>query len=56
MKDNQDKEIVCEEQFKQQCVSGYGTKACKLRYFNKKCMMALKQKSQEPKVSKCIIK
>lgn len=56
MENNQDKEILCEEHFKKQCVSGYGTKACKLRYFNKNCMMALKQEQQEHKVSKCIIK
>lgn len=39
----------CDEIFKKQCLSTYGSKQCKLRFFNDRCLMALKNKEKEGK-------
>lgn len=39
----------CDAKQKEQCTSQYGTYACKLRYFNKQCLMALKENKQKGK-------
>ena len=36
----------CDAKHKEQCTSQYGTYACKLRYFKKECLMALKENKQ----------
>lgn len=42
-------EIKCDDIIKKQCLSEHNSKACKLRYFNGRCMMALKNKAEENK-------
>lgn len=37
----------CDAKQKEQCTSQYGTYACKLRYFKKECLMALKENKQK---------
>ena len=37
----------CDAKQKEQCTSQYGTYACKLRYFKKQCLMALKENKQQ---------
>lgn len=39
--------IKCDIKLRNQCVSAYGSYACKLRFFNGRCLMALKNKQKE---------
>lgn len=43
------KKIKCDKKLKEQCTSQYGSYACRLRYFNERCLMALKNKEKEGK-------
>lgn len=43
------KPIKCDKTLKEQCLSNYNSYACKLRYFNCRCLMALKLKEKEIK-------
>lgn len=37
----------CDAKLKAQCTSQYGSYACKLRHFNKQCLMALKENKKK---------
>lgn len=39
--------IKCDKKFIKQCVSQHNTNACKIRFFNGRCLMALKLKEKE---------
>ena len=41
--------VKCIKVFKEQCLSEHNSYACKLRYFNGRCLMALKLKEKEQK-------
>ena len=41
------KSIKCDKILKEQCLSKHNSYACKLRYFNGRCLMALKLKEKE---------
>lgn len=44
--------IKCDAKIKEQCLSEHNSYACRLRYFNGRCIMALKNKTEENKTEK----
>lgn len=44
------KKIVCPLYLQRQCLNPVNSKGCKLRYFNRDCLLAIKEKKQAEKV------
>lgn len=41
--------IKCDEKFKKQCLSQHNSYSCKVRYFNGRCLMAMKENQKNEK-------